>query len=71
MVVTGDFNLGCAKYHELDYVNKNLCNDLNNSFDPMSVIQLINSPTLSWRVQNILKEFTPDKIYTNDSTLHS
>ena len=69
MIVTGDFNLDYAKYHELDYVNKNLCDDLINYFDPMSFIQLINFPTWSRIVQNILKESTLDHIYTNDSTL--
>ena len=69
MIVIGDFNLDYAKFHSLDYTNKNLCNDLLSTFDPMSLIQLINFPTWSRIVQNILKESILDHVYTNDSTL--
>ena len=69
MIVTGDFNLDYTKYHSLDYTNKNLCNVLLDIFDPMSLIQLINFPTWSRIVHNILKESTLDHVYTNDSTL--
>ena len=43
--------------------------DLIDTFDPMSLIQLITFSTWSRIVQNIYKESTLDLIYTNNSTL--
>ena len=60
MIVTGDFNLDYAKYHKLDYVNKNLCGDLIDTFYPMSLIQLITFNTWS----RIVPSFSPRSLWS-------
>ena len=71
MVILGDFNLDESKRHRFDYSNRQLFEELNSVFDPMSLIQLIKFDTWSRVVNGQVRSSVLDHLYTNDATLVS
>ena len=66
IIILGDFNLDESKHNAVDYPRKDLFEELDNVFDPLNLIQLINFPTWQRIVNNELKESTLDHIYVNN-----
>ena len=66
IIVLGDFNLDESKHNAVDYPRKDLFEELDNVFDPLNLIQLINFPTWQRIINNELRESILDHIYVNN-----
>ena len=66
IIVLGDFNLDEKKHNAADYVRRDLFEDLDNTFDPLNLIQTVNFPTWQRIINNELKQSTLDHIYVKN-----
>ena len=71
LIVAGDFNLNEEKRYSNDYQCWKYFEELNNTFDPMALIQLVDFPTWQRCINGQFKSSTIDHVYCNDSTLIS
>ena len=65
----GDFNLNYAKKNNVGYKYENFFNDFDEVLFNMNLIQLINFPTWSRIVNNVLRESILDHVYVKNPTL--
>ena len=59
----GDFNLDDSKRNATDYRLKDYYEELNNTFDPHNLMQVINFQTWQIIVNNVVKESILDHVY--------
>ena len=68
-IMLGDFNLDHLKKHCINYSNKNLFEDFEESLSDLNLIQIVTSTTGSRIVNDCLKESLLDHIYVKDPTI--
>ena len=68
VIIMGDFNLDENQKNEDNYRNHHLYEILNESFDTLNLLQLINFPTWSRLINNSLKSSILDHVYARDPT---
>ena len=66
IIILGDFNLDEIKHNATDYARKDLFDDLDGTFDPLNLIQMVKFPTWQRIVNNELKQSTLDHIYVQN-----
>ena len=66
IVVLGDFNLDELKRNGANYPFKDYYTELDNCFDPLNLIQMINFPTWQRTVNNSNRESILDHIYVTN-----
>ena len=64
--ILGDFNLDAAMQYRLDYPYKLLYNDLITVITNSDLKQLVDFPTWSRNINNVLKQSVLDHVYTNN-----
>ena len=68
-ILQGDFNLDYGKKHCINYANRNLFEDFEESLSELYLIQLVNCATWSRIVNDSYKESLLDHIYVTDPTI--
>ena len=68
-IIVGDFNLNYTQKENVDYRYANMFSDFDEKFQDINLVQMINFPTWSRIVNNVLKESTLDHIYLTDPTI--
>ena len=67
-MVLGDFNLNEEMKYNNEYSHKSYYDELNLTFDPLGLIQLVDFETWRRVVNGNLKTSTLDHVYTDDVT---
>ena len=62
-LVLGDFNLDYSLKNNVDYRYANMYNDFDDVFSNVNLIQMVEFPTWSRIVNNVLRESILDHIY--------
>ena len=70
-ILLGDFNLNFAKKNDINYSHVRYFDDFENALSDKNLIQLVEFPTWSRIVNNVLLESIIDHIYVKDPTLVS
>ena len=68
-IVLGDINLDYLKKHCINYSNRHLFEDLEETLSELNLIQLVKGTTWSIIVNNCLKESLLDHIYVTGPTI--
>ena len=68
-VVLGDFNLDYSLKNNVDYRYANMFGDFNDVFENYNLIQMVEFPTWSRIITNVLRESILDHIYVTDPTV--
>ena len=68
IIILGDFNLDESKKFNVDYVHRNLFQDLNETLADFDLLQIVNFNTWSRLVNGTLKSSILDHVYTSDVT---
>ena len=68
-ILLGDFNLNFAKKNDINYSHVRYFDDFENVLSDKNLIQLIEFPTWSRIVNNVLMESKLDHIYVKDPTI--
>ena len=71
MIVLGDFNLDFRMQQRLDYPHKQLFLKLTAVIENLNLFQLVDFPTWSRFVKNLLKDSILDHVYVNNLALVS
>ena len=66
MVVLGDFNLDAEMQYRIDYPHRHLFDELNLVTTQFNLYQLVDFPTWSRRINNLLKQSTLDHVYVSN-----
>ena len=69
MFVLGDFNLDVEMQFRNDYPHKLLYLDLTAMTDRLELFQIVDFPTWSRTINNVVKQSTLDHVYTNSNHL--
>ena len=69
MFVLGDFNLDVEMQFRNDYPQKLLYLELTAMIDRLELFQIVNFPTWSRTINNVVKQSTLDHVYTNSNHL--
>ena len=67
-VILGDFNLDYCLKNDENYRNVNMFNDFDSAFNDKNLVQMVEFPTWSRIVNNVLRESLLDHIYVTDPT---
>ena len=70
-IILGDFNLDAAMQYRIDYPHKLLYNELSTLITSANLEQLVDFPTWSRNVNNVLKQSVLDHVYTNNFQITS
>ena len=68
-IIVGDFNLDHSKKYDVTYSHKNYFTTLNEEFDQLQLLQIVNFHTWSRVINSTLCSSIIDHIYTRDTTL--
>ena len=67
--MTGDFNFDYANQYKPDNNKRNLFTHLDDCFDYLGLVQLVNFPTWYRLVNGSLRSSVMDHVYWNNATL--
>ena len=68
-IIMGDFNLDENKINSPEYAYKNLFLDMNEIWENINMLQLVDFDTWSRKINNQLKTSRLDHIYTNNNVI--
>ena len=68
-IILGDFNLDYSFKNDVNYRYSNMFNDFDSLFDNINLIQMVELPTWSRIINNVLRESILDHIYVKDPTI--
>ena len=68
-IVLGDFNLDENKKYRIDYAYRSYYESLDEHFDQLNLVQLVEFETWSRLVQGTWRSSILDHVYTNDGTV--
>ena len=68
-IIVGDFNLDHSKKYDVTYSHKNYFTTLNEEFDQLQLLQIVNFHTWSRVINSTLCSSIIDHIYIRDTTI--
>jgi hypothetical protein len=68
IIILGDFNLDESKKFSVDYVHRNLFQDLNETLADFNLLQIVNFNTWLHLVNGTLKRSIFDHVYSSNVT---
>ena len=68
-IILGDFNLDYSFKNDVNYRYSNMFNDFESFIDNNNLIQMVEFPTWSRIINNVLRESILDHIYVKDPTI--